>query len=66
MFMQMKQLEERLGATLCQRGRSRLWLTDKGKIVLDSCHALLRSMDDFRAVVSARRDQSQNAYTSAF
>ncbi|WP_417280586.1 LysR family transcriptional regulator [Celeribacter sp.] len=51
--MQMKQLEERLGVVLCHRGRSGFWLTEEGKAVLDACHVLFRSIDEFRAVVSA-------------
>ncbi|WP_417804368.1 LysR family transcriptional regulator [Thalassospira lucentensis] len=51
--MQMKHLEERLGVVLCHRGRSGFWLTEEGKAVLDACHVLFRSLDEFRAVVSA-------------
>lgn len=50
--MQMKQLEERLGVTLCHRGRSGFWLTEEGKTVLEACQVLFRSLDEFRSVVS--------------
>lgn len=51
--MQMKQLEERLGVTLCHRGRSGFWLTEEGKTVLEACRVLFRSLDEFRSVVSS-------------
>lgn len=51
--MQMKQLEERLGVTLCHRGRSGFWLTEEGKEVLEACQTLFRSLDEFRSSVAA-------------
>lgn len=51
--MQMKQLEERLGVTLCHRGRSGFWLTDEGKEVYEACQTLFRSIDEFRSSVAA-------------
>ncbi|MCY6379352.1 LysR family transcriptional regulator [Hoeflea prorocentri] len=51
--MQMKQLEERLGVTLCHRGRSGFWLTSEGKDVFEACQTLFRSIDEFRSSVAA-------------
>jgi LysR family transcriptional regulator, transcriptional activator for bauABCD operon len=50
--MQMKQLEDRLGITLCHRGRSGFWLTSEGKEVHEACLALFRSLDEFRSSVA--------------
>ncbi|WP_299668507.1 LysR family transcriptional regulator [uncultured Ruegeria sp.] len=51
--MQMKQLEQRLGVTLCHRGRSGFWLTEEGKQVFEACQTLFRSLDEFRSSVAA-------------
>ena len=47
-----KDLEIRLGVTLCQRGRSGFSLTEEGKHIYQAIIRLLGSMDEFRAEVS--------------
>ena len=51
--MQMKQLEERIGARLCHRGRGGFWLTREGRDVHDAARALFRSVDEFRSSVAS-------------
>jgi len=46
-----KDLEIRLGVTLCQRGRSGFALTEEGKHVYEATMRLLGSLDEFRAEV---------------
>lgn len=46
---QLKDLEVRLGMTLCRRGRSGFGLTPEGQAVYASLLRLLASIDDFRA-----------------
>lgn len=45
-------LEDRLGVTLCQRGREGFDLTEQGAFVIASARRMLRSLDDFAAEVS--------------
>ena len=47
-----KDLELRLGITLCRRGRSGFALTGEGKQIYDATLRLLASMDDFRSEVN--------------
>ncbi len=47
-----KDLEQRLGVTLCRRGRSGFSLTDEGKAIYASTLRLMGSLDEFRAEVS--------------
>jgi len=47
-----KDLEIRLGVTLCQRGRSGFSLTEKGSHIYQATIRLLGSMDEFSAEVS--------------
>ncbi len=47
-----KDLEMRLGVTLCRRGRSGFSLTDEGKSIYASTLRLMGSLDEFRAEVS--------------
>jgi DNA-binding transcriptional LysR family regulator len=47
-----KDLEMRLGVTLCSRGRSGFSLTDEGKAIYASTLRLMGSLDEFRAEVS--------------
>lgn len=46
-----KNLENRLGLTLCQRGRGGFALTDDGQRTFDAANALFSHIDDFRAQV---------------
>ena len=45
-------LEERLGVSLCQRGRGGFKLSEKGKLVFEETQRLLRHMEDFSVGVS--------------
>lgn len=49
---QLKDLEIRLGATLCRRGRSGFALTDEGTRVFDAAERLLTAVSRFRTEVS--------------
>jgi DNA-binding transcriptional LysR family regulator len=49
---QLKDLEVRLGATLCRRGRSGFALTDEGSRVFESTERLLTAVSRFRTEVS--------------
>jgi len=46
-----KNLETRLGLTLCQRGRTGFSLTDDGQRVYDAANALFSHLEAFRSVV---------------
>lgn len=46
-----KNLETRLGLTLCQRGRSGFALTEDGQRVYDASNALFNHIEDFRSLV---------------
>lgn len=50
-------LEERLGVSLCQRGRSGFRLTEKGQIVFFATQRLLVSLDQFSSEVGAIKGQ---------
>ena len=50
-------LEERLGVSLCQRGRSGFKLSEKGKLVFDQTQQLLRHMENFSNGVSILKGQ---------
>jgi DNA-binding transcriptional LysR family regulator len=45
-------LEERLGVTLCKRGRSGFELTESGRLIFDECQRLTGSLDQFSRKVS--------------
>jgi DNA-binding transcriptional LysR family regulator len=46
--LQMKQLEERLGLRLCERGHGRFRLTAHGEAVVKATHRLFVAIEDFR------------------
>ena len=46
-------LEQRLGVSLCQRGRTGFRLTEKGEMVFAATQRLLRSLDDFSEEVGS-------------
>ena len=46
-------LEQRLGVSLCQRGRSGFQLTEKGEMVFAATQRLLRALEDFSEEVGA-------------
>ncbi|WP_246401251.1 LysR family transcriptional regulator [Rhizobium hidalgonense] len=48
-------LEERLGVTLCKRGRSGFQLTDSGRLIFEECQRLFSSLDQFGRKVSGLR-----------
>lgn len=50
-------LEQRLGVSLCQRGRGGFKLSDKGKLVFAETQRLLRNMEEFSVGVSALKGQ---------
>ncbi|HET6632913.1 MAG TPA: LysR family transcriptional regulator [Rhodanobacteraceae bacterium] len=52
----LKALEERLGATLCHRGRSGFVLTDEGTRVFDAAERLLAAVGQFRTEVEEIND----------
>lgn len=53
--IQLKQLEERLGFTLCERGRKGFALTEDGQRIHDSLTPLFESIGGFRDVVAEVR-----------
>ncbi len=53
--IQLKQLEERLGFTLCERGRKGFALTEEGQRIHDSLEPLFESIAGFRDVVAEVR-----------
>jgi LysR family transcriptional regulator, transcriptional activator for bauABCD operon len=50
------ELEARLGARLCQRGRGGFALTARGKKIYEASLGLMKSLDDFRNEVNADQD----------
>lgn len=52
-----KALEERLGFTLCRRGRGGFELTDRGALVFERSTNLFRALSDFEAEVGALRNR---------
>jgi DNA-binding transcriptional LysR family regulator len=50
------ELEARLGARLCQRGRGGFALTARGKKIYEASLGLMKSLDDFRNEVNADED----------
>lgn len=54
----LSQLEERLGMTLCRRGRGGFALTPEGHIVHQACLKLGNALGDFRSEVDLAREQS--------
>lgn len=50
-------LEARLDTRLCQRGRVGFSLTDKGRVVYQSCQRLFASLESFRAEMGSLRHQ---------
>ncbi len=52
---QVSDLEKRLGATLCQRGRGGFQLTDYGHRVLEAAEKLFHSLEQFRESVAGRK-----------
>ncbi|MCG8694925.1 MAG: LysR family transcriptional regulator [Minwuiales bacterium] len=55
--IQIANLEERLGMTLCQRGRGGFALTEEGKKVFDAAQGLFTHIDDFRSQVASINDE---------
>ncbi|WP_161598944.1 LysR family transcriptional regulator [Aidingimonas lacisalsi] len=53
--IQLKQLEERLGFSLCERGRKGFSLTREGERIHESLNPLFSSITDFRDVVAELR-----------
>ncbi|GHC28042.1 LysR family transcriptional regulator [Aidingimonas halophila] len=53
--IQLKQLEERLGFSLCERGRKGFSLTREGEQIHESLNPLFGSITDFRDVVAELR-----------
>lgn len=53
----LKELEGRLGATLCHRGRSGFALTDEGSRVFDAADRLLAAVSQFRTEVEEINDR---------
>ncbi len=54
-------LEQRLGVTLCKRGRGGFRLTESGQLIFDECQRLTSSLDQFsRKVASFRSNLSGN------
>jgi DNA-binding transcriptional LysR family regulator len=49
--IQIKNLETRLGLTLCQRGRSGFALTEDGQRVYEASNALFNHIEDFKSLV---------------
>lgn len=50
------ELEARLGARLCQRGRSGFAMTARGKKIYEASLALMKSLDEFRYEVNSTND----------
>jgi DNA-binding transcriptional LysR family regulator len=48
----LKDLEQRLGMRLCERGRSGFALTEEGQVVLEATRRLLAQIDNFRSEVA--------------
>ncbi|PYB69908.1 LysR family transcriptional regulator [Rhizobium wuzhouense] len=48
-------LEQRLGVTLCKRGRGGFQLTEVGRLVFEECQRLFGSLDQFRRKVAGLR-----------
>lgn len=53
----MKQLEDRLGVRLCERGRSGFYLTEQGKQVHSAMLDLFGSIEGFQSAVAAARGE---------
>ena len=54
---QMRQLEDRFGIRLCERGRSGFRLTDGGQVVYDSLQKLFRAAEEFRSDVDSYKGE---------
>ena len=54
---QMRQLEERFGIRLCERGRSGFRLTDGGQVVYDSLQKLFQAAEEFRRDVDSYKGE---------
>ena len=50
-------LEQRLGVTVCQRGRTGFRLTEKGELVFAATQRLLQALDDFSTDVGSLKGQ---------
>ena len=50
-------LEQRLGVSVCQRGRTGFRLTEKGEVVFAATQRLLQALDDFSTEVSGLKGQ---------
>ena len=50
-------LEQRLGVSVCQRGRTGFRLTEKGEMVLAATQRLLKALDDFSEEVGSLKGQ---------
>ncbi|NOX50513.1 MAG: LysR family transcriptional regulator [Gammaproteobacteria bacterium] len=55
--IQMKELEERLGMTLCERGRTGFKLTERGRAVYEAAKSLFASFDNFNLEVANIREE---------
>lgn len=54
--MQIKELEERLGAVLVERSRSKVFLTPLGQEVSDRARRVLAEVSDIRTLISAQNE----------
>ena len=54
---QLKQLENRLGLRLCERGRGGFSLTHEGRVVLEASRNLFHSIESFRGTIGTARGE---------
>lgn len=54
---QLKQLENRLGLRLCERGRGGFALTNEGRVVLEASRNLFHSIENFRGTIGTTRGE---------
>jgi len=55
--IQMKELEEQLGMTLCERGRTGFKLTERGRAVYEATRGLFASFDNFNLEIANIREE---------
>lgn len=55
--IQMKELEEQLGMTLCERGRTGFKLTERGRAVYEATKGLFASFDNFNLEIANIREE---------
>ncbi|WP_151713910.1 LysR family transcriptional regulator [Acinetobacter bereziniae] len=60
--LHMRDLENRLGIRLCQRGRAGFALTDEGREVLQYIEMLTASIEDFRAKINQMHNQLKGEF----